>query len=202
MSSLLSRTNNLPAEVSSFVGREQELEELSRLLRHHRLVMLTGPGGTGKTRLVLHAAAAELDRFADGVWLVELAPLMTPELVAETIAKVLAVPAVPSATDPSLLDRLCAFLQTKQLLLVLDNCEHVIAACAQIVANLLARCPDVSVLATSREPLSIAGERIQRVPPLRLPDPSRPLNPEDHEQWLSYDAIRLFVERAQAAEPS
>lgn len=203
MSSLLSRTDNLPAEVSSFIGREQEMEELGHLLRQHRLVMLTGAGGTGKTRLALHAAAAELAHFADGVWLVELAPLPAPELVAETICKVLAIPAAPPSADASPLDGLCVFLRTRQLLLVLDNCEHVIAACAQIVASILARCPGVSVLATSREPLGIAGEWIQRVPPLGLPEPSpQPVNGEDQEQWLRYDAIRLFVERAQAAEPS
>ncbi|HEY1391426.1 MAG TPA: LuxR C-terminal-related transcriptional regulator [Ktedonobacterales bacterium] len=202
MSSLLSRTNNLPADVSSFIGREHELGELSHLLRQHRLVMLIGAGGTGKTRLALQAAAAETGRFADGVWLIELAPLSAPELVLETIGKVLAVPLIPSTAGASPLDRLCAFLRSKQLLLVLDNCEHVIATCAQIVASLLARCPDVRVLATSREPLGIAGEWIQRVPPLKLPDPSQAVNPEDHEQWLRFDAIRLFVERAQAAEPS
>lgn len=202
MSSLLSRTNNLPADVSSFIGREQELGELGHLLGQHRLVMLIGAGGTGKTRLALHAAAAEIDRFADGIWLVELAPLSTPELVLETIGKVLAVPSIPSTADASPLERLGAFLQSKQQLLVLDNCEHVITACAQIVASLLARCPGVSVLATSREPLGIAGEWIQRVPPLKLPDPSQTVDPEDHEQWLRFDAIRLFAERAQAAEPS
>ncbi|HEX5440007.1 MAG TPA: tetratricopeptide repeat protein, partial [Ktedonobacterales bacterium] len=202
MSSLLSRTNNLPAGVSSFIGRERELGELSGLLQRHRLVMLTGAGGTGKTRLALEAAAAEIDRFPDGVWLVELAPLITSELVAETIAKVLLIPAIPRTADSSPLDRLCAFLRTKRLLLVLDNCEHVIVACAQIVASLLARCPNVSLLATSREPLGIAGEWIQRVPPLELPELAQSVSPDDYEQWLRYDAIRLFVERAQAAEPS
>lgn len=202
MSSLLSRTTNVPAGVSSFIGRERELEEIARLLRLHRLVTLTGPGGTGKTRLALHAVAAEVDAFRDGVWLVELAPLITPELVTETIAKVLVPSATLPASDSSPLGRLCAFLRTKHLLVVLDNCEHVIAACAQIVAGLLARCPDVRVLATSREPLGIAGEWIQRVPPLSLPNLSQSINPEDYEHWLRYDAIRLFVERAQAAEPS
>ena len=133
------RRTNLPAPASSFIGRERELADIGRLLRLHRLVLLTGPGGTGKTRLSLHAAAAELDRFADGVWLVELAPLASADLVADTIGQVLAGPMVPTTTELSPLERLCAVLRTRQLLLVLDNCEHVITACAQIVAQLLAR---------------------------------------------------------------
>ncbi len=196
------RRTNLPAPASSFIGRERELADIGRLLRLHRLVLLTGPGGTGKTRLSLHAAAAELDRFADGVWLVELAPLASADLVADTIGQVLAGPMVPTTTELSPLERLCAVLRTRQLLLVLDNCEHVITACAQIVAQLLARCPAVAVLATSREPLGIAGEWVQRVPPLGLPDPSQSVTAVDLEHLLGYDAIRLFVERAQAAEPS
>lgn len=152
MSSRLRRASNLPAEVSSFIGREQELEELGRLLRQHRLVMLTGAGGTGKTRLALHVAAAERAHFSDGVWRVDLAPLSAPELVVETTRKVLAVPPIAATTNFSPLDGMCAFLRTKHMLLVLDNCEHVITACAQIVASLLARCPGVSVLVTRREP--------------------------------------------------
>ncbi|HEX9414583.1 MAG TPA: NB-ARC domain-containing protein [Ktedonobacterales bacterium] len=147
------RRHNLPAQASSFIGRQQALGEIGRRLRLHRLVTLTGAGGAGKTRLALQAVAAELDRFADGVWLVELAPLASSELVVETIAKVLAM---PEASDPSPLDGLSAFLRAKQLLLVLDNCEHLIAACAHIAAHLLARCPDMALLATSHEALDIA----------------------------------------------
>ncbi|HEU5438154.1 MAG TPA: LuxR C-terminal-related transcriptional regulator [Ktedonobacterales bacterium] len=193
--------SNLPAQVSSFIGRERELEQIARLLRQQRLVTVTGAGGIGKTRLALQAAAAELDRFADGVWLVELAPLASPELVAETVGKVLALRTDPTAPDPSPLGGLCAFLRAKHMLLVLDNCEHVIAACADIVARLLADCPAVTVLATSREPLGIAGEWVLRAPPLRLPDGAQPIE-DDAQRLLSYDGIRLFVERAQAAEPS
>lgn len=194
--------SNLPAQVSSFIGRERDLEQIARLLRQQRLVTVTGAGGIGKTRLALRAAAAERERFADGIWLVELAPLTQPELVAETIGQVLAIRTEPTASDPSPLGGLCAFLRAKQLLLVLDNCEHVIAACADSVARLLADCPAVAVLATSREPLGIAGEWVLRVPPLRLPEGAQPVDGGDEQRLLSYDGIRLFVERAQAAEPS
>lgn len=188
--------HNLPAPVSSFIGREQELMEIRQRLHEHRLITLTGTGGTGKTRLALQAATAEPDHFSDGVWLIDLAPLAASELVLETIAKVLTL---PEAADPSLIERLGVFLQDRQLLLVLDNCEHVIEECARIVAYLLACCPRLMLLATSREPLLINGEVVLRVPALSLPDPSRPL---DRARFLHYDALRLFVERAHAAEPS
>jgi len=188
--------HNLPASVSSFIGREQELREIGQRLREHRLIMLTGTGGTGKTRLALKAAAGEQDRFADGVWLVELAGLSTSDLVVHTIAKVLALPETP---DLAPIERLGAFLQTRQLLLVLDNCEHVIEECARIAAFLLVRCPHLALLATSREPLAISGEVVLRVPPLRLPDSTQP---GEWSSLLRYDAVRLFVERAHAVEPS
>jgi predicted ATPase/DNA-binding CsgD family transcriptional regulator len=187
---------NLPASVSSFIGREQELRELRQRLRENRLITLTGTGGTGKTRLALEAAAGEVDHFADGVWLVEFAGLSTPDLVVQTIAKVLALPEAPELAP---IEQLGAFLKTKHLLLVLDNCEHLIEECVRITAALLARCPRLVVLATSREPLAIGGEAVLYVPPLRLPDPTQPA------AWaslLGYDAVRLFVERAHAVEPS
>jgi predicted ATPase/DNA-binding CsgD family transcriptional regulator len=187
---------NLPASVSSFIGREHELREIGQRLPEHRLITLTGTGGTGKTRLALEAAAGALDQFADGVWLVELAGLSTSDLVAQTIAKVLALPETP---DLAPLERLGAFLQARHLLLLLDNCEHLIEECARITAFLLARCPGLALLATSREPLAISGEVVLRVPPLRLPDPTQPV---DWASLLSYDAVRLFVERAHAVEPS
>jgi predicted ATPase/DNA-binding CsgD family transcriptional regulator len=190
------RKHNLPAPVSSFIGREQELTAIRQGLHEHRLLTLTGAGGTGKTRLALQAATAELERFADGAWLVELAPLSRPELVGETLATVLAV---PETAEPPLEERLRAALSAKHLLLVLDNCEHLLEACARLVALLLANSPDLRVLVTSREPLGISGEVVVHVPSLRLPDAFEPL---DQERLLSYDAIHLFVERAQAAEPS
>jgi len=187
---------NLPASVSSFIGREQELREVRQRLREHRLVTLTGSGGTGKTRLALEAAASQLDQFPDGVWLIELAGLSTPDLVAQTIAKVLALPETP---DLAPLERLGTFLHARRLLLVLDNCEHLIEECARITAVLLARCPRLALLATSREPLAIGGEAVLRVPPLRLPDPTQPIA---WSSLLHYDAVRLFVERSQAVEPA
>lgn len=190
------RNHNLPASVSSFVGREQELRDIRQRLREHRLITLTGTGGTGKTRLALEAAASEIDHFADGVWLVEFAGLSTADPLVQIIAKVFALPETP---DIAPLEQLGAFLQARRLLLVLDNCEHLIEECARITAFLLARCPRLALLATSREPLAISGEAILRVPPLRFPDPTQPA------AWaslLGYDAVRLFVERAQAVEPS
>lgn len=189
-------SDNLPAQISSFVGRERELEEIARLLRLHRLVTLTGAGGTGKTRLAIQAAPQHLNEFDDGIWLVELAPLTTSEFVVDAIAKVVGAPE-PVSESP--LATLTTFLAEKRLLLVLDNCEHLLDACARVTAHLLARCHTLVVLATSREPLAIPGEMILRVPPLSLPESS---TPDDWQRLLAYDGIRLFVERAQAAEPS
>ena len=190
------RKHNLPAPVSSFIGREQELCEIQQRLRENRLITLTGTGGTGKTSLALQAAIAELDHFSDGVWLIDLAPLATSELVLETIAKVLNL---SEASNQSPIEQLGTYLEARHLLLVLDNCEHVIEECARIVASLLARCPCVMLLATSREPLTINGELVLRVPALSFPNEARSV---DRARLLQYDALRLFVERARAAEPS
>ncbi len=195
-SKLSTRKHNLPAPVSSFIGREQELREIQQRLGEHRLMTLTGTGGTGKTRLALQAATAECDHFSDGVWLIDLAPLVASELVIETIAKVFTLPEAPG---PSPIERLGAYLEVRHLLLVLDNCEQVIEECARIVASLLARCPRLTLLATSREPLRVNGEVVLRVPALSLPAEAEPV---DRTRLLSYDALRLFVERAQAADSS
>ncbi|HEX8995417.1 MAG TPA: LuxR C-terminal-related transcriptional regulator [Ktedonobacterales bacterium] len=191
--------SNLPAHVSSFIGRERELEQIALLLRQRRLVTLTGSGGVGKTRLALRAAEAALDSFADGVWLVELAPIARPELVAETIAKVVRA---SESSEQSPLETLGLTLSAKRSLLVIDNCEHLLGECVRVVAYLLARCPSVTVLATSREPLALGGEQALRVSPLSLPAPSEPLESQTADRLLDYDAIRLFTERACAAEPS
>jgi predicted ATPase len=160
-------TNNLPLALTSLVGREREMAEANRLLGTDRLLTLVGPGGSGKTRLAL--AAADVARnFGDGVWLVELAPLSDPDLVPQAVASVLGVRETPGTT---LVDDLVAHLEPRNVLLILDNCEHIIDTCASFAAALLRRCPDLRVMATSREALGIAGETLLAVPPLSLPDP-------------------------------
>ena len=188
--------HNLPLPLSSFVGREQELDAVGRLLERDRLVTLTGGGGIGKTRLALRLAADLVAAYADGVWQVELAPLVDPALVPQTVGTVLGVREQPGR---SLADTLAEALRPKQLLLVLDNCEHLIAACAALAEALLRDCPELRILATSREPLGSAGETIWRVLPLEVPH-----NPATRHQdaIAASPAVRLFVDRAQAVEPT
>jgi len=201
--------SNLPAQLTSFIGREQELAELKRLLitavdgarqgsesRTTRLVTLTGPGGTGKTRLSLHVAADLLAAFPDGVWLVELAPLVDPVLVPQTAA--VAVGLREELGRP-ILDTLLGHLRAKIALLLLDNCEHLVAACAQLGEMLLRQCPDVRILASSREALGVPGEIVYRVPSLAFPPPQSPV--ADVQSLLHYESTRLFGARASAALP-
>jgi predicted ATPase/DNA-binding SARP family transcriptional activator len=184
--------HNLPAEITSFIGRREELATIARLLGEARLVTLTGVGGVGKTRLGLEAARAALDRFADGAWFVDLARLSAPDLVPAEVASALDVPE-DAASTPT--DRLVAHLKDREALLVLDNCEHLVEACAALVQRLLASCPAVRVLATSRVALGVAGERVDPVPPLSLSVPaSADGNPRG-------DAVALFLDRARAARP-
>jgi non-specific serine/threonine protein kinase len=188
--------HNLPIALTSFIGREREIAEIQRLLTTTRLLTLAGPGGCGKTRLAIEAAAATLPAYRDGVWLVELAALADPALVPQATATALGVREAPGQP---LTETLTAALRSKQLLLVLDNCEHLIAACAQLAEALLRACPELRILATSREPLHVPGEVIWLVPALSLPDPRRlpPL-----ADLLQYEAIQLLVERARAIVPS
>ena len=194
--SLNTLPHNLPVQLTSFIGREHELAEVKRLLATTRLLTLTGPGGTGKTRLSLQMAAEVLDTFPDGVWLVELAPLADPSLVPQTLAATWGVRAQPGRP---LLETLSDYLRAKSLLLVLDNCEHLIDACAQLATTLLQACPRLKILPSSREALGVAGETAYRVPSLSLPDPHQPLSVESLSR---YEAAQLFVARAQAAQPS
>mgnify|MGYP001282619079 CR=1 FL=1 len=186
----------LPAALTSFVGREQEVDALKALLCQQpvRLVTLTGPGGVGKTRLAFQVANAVADRYVDGVWLVELAALTDPALVPGTVAAAFGVREVPGQ---SLVSTLAAALRSKRLLLLLDNCEHLVDACARLVDTLLRACPLVQVLATSREALGIDGEVGRRVPSLAVP-PADALPPGD--QLIRYEAVRLFLDRAGAVQ--
>ena len=186
---------NLPVQLSSFVGRQREMDELGHLLEHARLLTLTGPGGTGKTRLAVQVAAALSDRYAHGVWLVELAPLADPALVPQAVATVLGV---RGDSDRSPLDSLCATVQARHLLLVLDNCEHLLDACAALAEALLRAGPRLRILATSREALGGTGETVWRVPALSLPDNTPHHSPET---LLASEAVQLFVERAAAVRP-
>ena len=185
--------NNLPLELSSFVGRKQEITEVKRLLMgNNRMVTLAGPGGCGKTRLALAVAAALIEVFEDDLWLVELASLFDPNFVPQAVASVLEVRETPNR---SLTEVLVGHLKLKKALLVLDNCEHLIDACVGLASALLRSCPDLKILATSREALGIAGEITWLVPSLSLPDPQH-LPPV--EELGGYEAVRLFLERAAA----
>jgi predicted ATPase/DNA-binding CsgD family transcriptional regulator len=182
--------HNLPLQLTSFIGREKEIAEVKRLLNSTRLLTLTGPGGTGKSRLALQTAAGLVERFADGVWLVELAPLSDPALVPTTAARALSL---RELTGPQVISLLQEYLEHRHLLLILDNCEHVIEACARLAEVLLRACPNLSILTSSREALGIAGEVTFLVPPLTLPEENQPLPVEN---LMQYEAIHLFVERA------
>jgi predicted ATPase/DNA-binding SARP family transcriptional activator/Tfp pilus assembly protein PilF len=185
--------HNLPAQLTSFIGREKEIDAVKGLLQGARLVTLTGPGGTGKTRLALQTAAGLLDQFADGVWLAELAPLVDPALVPAIVARALGLRELAGLQIIILLQE---YLEHRQVLLILDNCEHVIEACARLAETLLQACPKLTLLASSREALGIPGEVCFRVPPLTLPD-AHQMPP--FEVLGQYEAIRLFIERAAMA---
>jgi DNA-binding SARP family transcriptional activator len=187
--------HNLPAQRTSFVGRERELAEVKRQLAITRLLTLTGAGGSGKTRLAVKVAKDLVGTYPDGVWLVELAPLLEEALLSQAVAEAMGVPEQPGRSPT---DALVDALRGKRLLLVLDNCEHLIVAAAQLVDHLLACCPHLRVLATSREVLGVEGEAVRRVPPLSLPDVDG--SPEAGE-LARYDAVRLFVDRAKLRLP-
>ncbi len=187
--------HNLPRQLTGFIGREVEVTELRRLLRERRLVTLTGAGGSGKTRLALEAARAMLEDFPEGAFLVDLAPLSRPELVAEAVGSVLGVQAPP---DRSVLDSLADFLCARRTLLILDNCEHLLDPCATLAKALLATCPDLRLLATSREPLGVGGECTFRVPLLSVPGTGDWTDPDS---LLGFEAVLLFLDRARLADP-
>jgi DNA-binding winged helix-turn-helix (wHTH) protein len=183
--------NNLPRQVTPLIGREEVLAEVESLVREHSLVTLVGTGGIGKTRLALQAGTDRLDGSADGVWLVELASLGDAALIVNTIA---ATFGLREQADRSLLDVLVQYLRPRHLLLILDNCEHLIAEVAKIADSILRAAPQVRMLTTSREPLRIAGEHVYRVPSLAVPSGGSLTSAEA----LHYGAVALFAERARA----
>jgi predicted ATPase/DNA-binding CsgD family transcriptional regulator len=195
--------NNLPIALSSFIGRERESAAVEQLLHESRLLTVTGPGGSGKTRLALHAAGGLLRRYKDGVWLVELAPLAESALIPQEVASVLGLR--EEAGSPPL-ETLARQLERYDVLLILDNCEHLLPGCAELSAVLLRRCRNVRILAASREPLGVPGEVVWAIPPLSLPDQQPWHSPDAEREYLKglqpSEAIQLFSDRARAALPS
>jgi predicted ATPase/class 3 adenylate cyclase len=188
--------NNLPQQATSFVGRERELDEVTKALTGARLFTLVGAGGIGKTRLSLQLAANVLDDYADGVWFVELAPIADHRAVTHAVAKVLGVAEEPGRP---LVDVILQWASDKRLLLVLDNCEHLVGACAALAEQLLRGTAGVKLLASSREPLRIPGEVVYPVPTLGVPESDKP---DADTTYSRYPAVRLFAERASAVLPS
>jgi transcriptional regulator with XRE-family HTH domain len=186
--------HNLPQRPNRFVGRDTERGRVAGLLRASALVTLVGPGGVGKTRLALEVAADQTEQWRDGVWLLELSAISDAGLVPRAVGAVLGVPQQPGR---EVLDDLVDWLRDKHLLLVLDNCEHLLEACGRLIGQLLRGCPGVRVLATSREVLGIEGEAIWRVDPLAVPD----VGSVSAETARESEAVRLFAERASAAAP-
>jgi predicted ATPase/class 3 adenylate cyclase/DNA-binding XRE family transcriptional regulator len=191
-----SMPNNLPIQLTSFIGREREIEEIQQLLNSARLITLTGAGGTGKTRLAIEVTRTLGDRYPDGAWAVDFALLPEPNLIWQSIASVLAVREEPNR---SLVQTLTDFLRPKKLLLLFDNCEHLISACAQVAGIVLQACPHIQVLATSREPLGIPGEHQYYVPTLTTPQ----IDTELFVEHLSRtEAVRVFIDRAVMVRPA
>jgi non-specific serine/threonine protein kinase len=194
--------DNLPAHLTSFIGREREIVKVKTLLGTARLLTLTGAGGIGKTRLALEAATSIKADFPQGVWLVELAPMTDPTLVPNAVAAALGVRERPGRP---LVRTLAEALRTRHLLLVLDNCEHLVATCAALAETLLQACPELRILATSREPLNVAGEIAWSLPPLTLPvlsgGFSEHVDLDLRQRLLASEAVRLFVGRAASALP-
>ena len=187
--------HNLPASLTSFVGREDALLEVKRLLAMTRLLTLTGSGGSGKTRLALEVARDLVGAYPEGVWMVELAPLLEPALVPHAVAAALGVREQPGR---SVTQTLSHYLKSRNVLLVLDNCEHLVDATARLAHDLLKACSKLRVLATSREFLGVPGEAVWRVPPLSLPDVERS---SSIESLMRTEAVRLFVDRARSRLP-
>jgi predicted ATPase/class 3 adenylate cyclase len=195
LQSVDARMHNLPIQLTSWVGREAELEDVRRLLGTTRLLTLTGTGGVGKTRLALELARGVSAGYPDGIWLVELGPLTSPDLVPLSVASAAGIRAIAEMPHMS---AIVEALRPRNLLLILDNCEHLLDACAKLLDELLRSCPDIKVLTTSREPIGVTGETIRRVPSLQLPNTQIPT---DLDELIDNPCVRLFLERARAVHP-
>jgi predicted ATPase len=186
--------NNLPRQVTPLIGRGGDLHKVTRLVRAHPLTTLVGTGGVGKTRLAIRAGEALLEESGDGVWLVELAALNDPASVVQAIASTFSL---GERDAESLLDVVLRYLQSRRLVIIVDNCEHLVNEAARVIDAIVLNAPHVRILATSREPLSIAAEHIYRVPSLAVPSK----NALSAEEARRYAAVALFAERAEAAHP-
>ncbi len=205
LNSLTRVLHNLPVQLSSFIGRQREIDEVSQLLNLHRLVTLVGAGGAGKTRLVIQVGLNTFESFTDGVWFVDLTSLSEPSLIPDTalVALGLQSSGVPdlsaASSERNQLSRLTQTLRVKSLLLILDNCEHLVDGCAKFIQELLSLCPSLHILATSREPLNVSAEKVFRVPSLEIPDPQS----FPHLAALAQvESVHLFVERASLVDAS
>ena len=188
------KKHNLPVSATSFVGRENEIKEVRNLLLKNRLVTITGSGGCGKTRLSQEIAASLLEQYKDGVWFIDLAPVTDPNLVAKEIIQVLKI---QEESNKAIIDTLIENIKNRSLLILLDNCEHLIQVCAEIADKLLRSVNNLRILSTSREALNISGEVVWRIPSLSCPDPD---SEKDIKKVQHYEAIRLFVDRAAAGK--
>jgi predicted ATPase/class 3 adenylate cyclase len=186
--------NNLPISRTTFVGRERDVAEVKGLLEHHRLLTLVGSGGVGKTRLAIQVGAELLDRYPDGAWFVDFAPINDPELVASVVAQALGISQQQGRRVDEVIPQ---WLRRKKLLVIFDNCEHVLEPTAALADNILATAPDVRILSTSRERLDVIGEAVHRLPSLAVPAEAAGLTPDEA---LRYGAVALFVDRAKAAD--
>lgn len=195
LKTLDARPNNLPIQLTNFIGREDDMKITKQLLKDSRLLTITGTGGAGKTRLSLQTGADMIDDFANGVWFLELAAISDPDSVPIAFINIFGLKEEPRKTPE---ETLKGYLKDKEILIILDNCEHLIEVCAEITEKLLLYCPGLKIIATSRELLNIAGEQIYKIPPLTLPD----LNKNDSPDQLSqYESVRLFIERALGVNP-
>ncbi len=195
LKTLDARPNNLPIQLTSFIGREKEIKDVKDNLKQNRLLTLTGTGGAGKSRLALQTAADVIDEYENGVWFAELAAVSDPEFLTAAINNSLGIKEEPKKTpEETLVDH----LKDKEILIILDNCEHLINACADLTERLLSSCPKLKIIATSREALNCSGEQIFKIPALTHPDPNSGDTPE---QLTQYESVRLFIERALFVNP-